>query len=133
MKIKVRFDLENNLIVRKAHGRIFIEDVLKAIDYTYKHPDFRENMISIWDFRLCVIKFDTDDLEKIYPVLDKKREQYGKYYRIALLIVNMTEVFSTMSSFFAKSIVLEMPYKTDIFYNIDELKMSYNISKDVVI
>ena len=85
MSIKMVIDAGNNLIIRKAIGRITLGDIIKSNEATPKHPHFHPGMNVIWDLTQAdVSHFTTLDLKALVKIIIDQVSWRGSGYKLAI-------------------------------------------------
>lgn len=85
MSIKMVIDAGNNLIIRKAIGRITLGDVIKSNEETPEHPYFHPGMNVVWDLTQAdVSHFTTLDLKALVKMIIDQVSWRGSGYKLAI-------------------------------------------------
>ena len=116
----MEIDPINDVIVRRAIGKISIDDIIQANDEIWKHPNFHTGMDAIWDLRDAEVgHLSTEDLRKVSRFLSTQIAWRGAHYRLALVTSN--EIDYIVSSTFAIIGQIEnVPINVQVFRDYDK-------------
>jgi hypothetical protein len=78
-------DADNNLIIRKAIGRITLDDIAKSNEETPGHPHFHPGMNVIWDLTQADVgHFSTLELKTLSHLITEQVPWRGSHYKLAI-------------------------------------------------
>jgi hypothetical protein len=118
MPVSIRVDTEEDVVYTTVTGLYTADDVLKAIDELFEHPDFRPGLNGITDLRGAETFPPYTDVIRIAQYLVRNRDRIGRS-RTAVLVSSdvsfgTTRMFQTYSD--------DSSIETHIFHELDEAR-----------
>ena len=111
----MEIDPINNVIIRRAIGKISIDDIIRLKDQPWKHPGFHPSMDTIWDLRRAEVgHLSTKDLQRLAQYLLTQTKWRGTYYRLALVTSNEID-YIVSNTFAIIGQIEELPINVQVF------------------
>jgi len=119
MKVDTVVDKKASVMIHTVTGKMTFEEIKSSYEAILSHPDFQENMNSIWDLRDAdASKFDSIDIIKMARYFETKEKNRAKYK--AAIIVSRDSEYGLSRKY--QVATADLPAKVDIFINLEEAK-----------
>jgi len=119
MKVDTVVDKKASVMIHTVTGKMTFEEIKSSYEAILSHPDFQENMNSIWDLRDAdASKFDSIDIIKMARYFETKEKNRAKYK--AGIIVSRDSEYGLSRKY--QVATADLPAKVDIFINLEEAK-----------
>ena len=117
MKVDTVVDKKASVMIHTVTGKMTFEEIKSSYEAILSHPDFQENMNSIWDLRDAdASKFDSIDIIKMARYFETKEKNRAKYK--AGIIVSRDSEYGLSRKY--QVATADLPAKVDIFINLEE-------------
>ena len=108
-----------SVIIHTVTGEMTFEEIRSSYESVRSHPDFQENMNSIWDIRNAdASEFDSQDVIKIARYFDTQTKDRAKY-KVAVIVSRDLE-YGLLRKY--QVAAADLPAKIGIFINLEEAK-----------
>jgi hypothetical protein len=119
MKVDTVVDKKASVMIHTVTGKMTFEEIKSSYEAILSHPDFQENMNSIWDLRDAdACKFDSIDIIKMARYFETKEKNRAKYK--AAVVVSRDSEYGLSRKY--QVATADLPAKVDIFINLEEAK-----------
>ena len=117
MKVDTVVDKKASVMIHTVTGKMTFEEIKSSYEAILSHPDFQENMNSIWDLRDAdASEFDSIDIIKMARYFETKEKNRAKYK--AGIIVSRDSEYGLSRKY--QVATADLPAKVDIFINLEE-------------
>jgi hypothetical protein len=111
--------VDGAVMIHTVTGEITFEEVRSSYEAILSHPDFQDDMNSIWDIRNAdASKFDSQDVIKIARYFEAQTKNRAKYKVAVVISSDFEHGLSKMYQVAAA----DLPAKIGIFNNLEEAK-----------
>ncbi len=119
MTVNTVVDKKASVAIHTVTGEITFQEIRSSYESVHSHPDFQENMNSIWDIRDAdASKFDSQEVIKIARYFETQTKTRAKY-KVAVIVSRDLEYGVSRKYQVAAA---DLPAKIGIFINLDEAK-----------
>jgi hypothetical protein len=119
MTVNTVVDKKASVVIHTVTGEITFQKIKSSYESVCSHPDFKENMNSIWDIRDAdASKFDSQEVIKIARYFETQTKTRAKYK--AAVIVSRDLEYGLSRKY--QVAAADLPAKIGIFINLDEAK-----------
>ena len=119
MTVNTVVDKKALVVIRTVTGEMTFEEIKSSYESVYSHPDFQENMNSIWDLRDAdASKFDSQKVIKIARYFETQTKNRTSY-KVAVIVSRDLEYGLSKKYQVAAA---DLPAKIGIFINLEEAK-----------
>ncbi len=119
MTVNTVVDKKALVVIHTVTGEITFQEVKSSYESVCAHPDFKENMNSIWDLRDAdASKFDSQAVIKIARYFETQTKTRTKYK--AAVIVSRDLEYGLSRKY--QVAAADLPAKIGIFINLEEAK-----------
>ena len=119
MKVHTVVDKKTSVMIHTVTGKMTFEEIKSSYEAVLTHPDFKDNLNSIWDLRDAdVSKFDSQDVIKIARFFETQTKNRTKYK--AAIIVSRDLEYGLSRKY--QVAAADLPAKIGIFIDLEEAK-----------
>lgn len=119
MTVNTVVDKKALVVIRTVTGEITFEEIKSSYESVCSHPDFKENMNSIWDIRAAdASKFDSQEVIKIARYFETQTKNRTRY-KVAVIVSRDLEYGLSKKYQVAAA---DLPAKIGIFIDFEEAK-----------
>ncbi|MFO7971020.1 MAG: hypothetical protein R6U40_04640 [Desulfobacterales bacterium] len=119
MTVNTVVDKKASVAIHTVTGEITFQEIRSSYESVHSHPDFQENMNSIWDIRDAdASKFDSQEVIRIARYFETQTKTRAKY-KVAVIVSRDLEYGVSRKYQVAAA---DLPAKIGIFINLDEAK-----------
>jgi hypothetical protein len=119
MQVNTFVDKKNAIIIHTVTGVMTFNEIKSAYETISLHPEFREDMNSIWDLRDAdASKLDRQDIMRIARYIETQLKDRSKF-KAALIVFrdlewDLSRIYQVASA--------DLPAKIEIFNNLEDAK-----------
>jgi hypothetical protein len=119
MTVNTVLDKKASVAIHTVTGEITFQEIKSSYESVCSHPDFQENMNSIWDIRDAdASKFDSQEVIRIARYFETQTKTRAKYKAAVIVSRNLEYGLSRKYQVAAA----DLPAKIGIFINLEEAK-----------
>ena len=119
MTVNIVVDKKASVAIHTVTGEITFQEIKSSYESVRSHPDFKENMNSIWDIRNAdASKFDSQEVIRIARYFEAQTKTRTKY-KVAVIVSRDLEYALSRKYQVAAA---DLPAKIEIFINLEEAK-----------
>jgi hypothetical protein len=119
MTVNTLVDKKASVVIHTVTGEITFQEIRSSYESVCSHPDFKENMNSIWDIRDAdASKFDSQEVIKIARYFETQTKTRAKYKAAIIVSRDLENGLSRKYQVAAA----DLPAKIGIFINLEEAK-----------
>jgi hypothetical protein len=119
MTVNTVVDKKALVVIHTVTGEITFQEIRSSYESVCSHPDFKENMNSIWDIRDAdASKFDSQEVIKIARYFETQTKTRAKYK--AAIIVSRDLEYGLSRKY--QVAAADLPAKIGIFITLEEAK-----------
>jgi hypothetical protein len=119
MTVNTVVDKKASVTIHTVTGEITFQEIKSSYESVCSHPDFQENMNSIWDIRDAdASKFDSQEVIRIARYFETQTKTRAKYKAAVIVSRNLEYGLSRKYQVAAA----DLPAKIGIFINLEEAK-----------
>lgn len=119
MTVNTVVDKKALVVIHTVVGEITFEEIKSSYESVCSHPDFKENMNSIWDIRAAdASKFDSQEVIKIARYFETQTKNRTRY-KVAVIVSRDLEYGLSKKYQVAAA---DLPAKIGIFIDFEEAK-----------
>jgi hypothetical protein len=119
MTVNTVVDKKAFVVIHTVTGEMTFEEIKSSYESVCSHPDFQENMNSIWDLRDAdASKFDSQEVIKIARYFETQTKTRAKYK--AAVIVSRDLEYGLSRKY--QVAAADLPAKIGIFINFEQAK-----------
>jgi hypothetical protein len=119
MIVNTVVDKKASVMIHTLTGEMTFEEIKSSYEAILSHPDFQENMNSIWNIRDAdASKFDSQDVIKIARYFETQTKNRAEYKTAVIISSAFEHGLSKMYQVAAA----DLPAKIGIFNNLEEAK-----------
>jgi hypothetical protein len=119
MRVNTVVDKKNTIMIHTVTGEITFNEFKSAYEAISLHPEFREDMNSIWDLRDAdASKLERQDVMRIATYIEPQLKNRAKF-KVAVIVFrdleyDLSRVYQVASA--------DLPAKIEIFNNFEDAK-----------
>ena len=119
MKVNTVVDKRDEIMIHTVTGEMTIDEIKSSYETILSHPEFQEDMNSIWDMRDAdASKFESQDVIRIARYFETQFKNRAEF-KVAVIVSRTLEYdLSRMYQVAAA----DLPAKIRIFHNLEEAK-----------
>jgi hypothetical protein len=119
MIVNTLVDKKASVMIHTITGEMTFGEIRSSYESVCSHPDFKENMNSIWDIRDAdASKFDSQEVIKIARYFETQTKNRTRY-KVAVIVSRDLEYGLSKKYQVAAA---DLPAKIGIFINLEEAK-----------
>jgi hypothetical protein len=119
MTVNTVVDKKASVAIHMVTGEITFQEIKSSYESVRSHPDFKENMNSIWDIRDAdASKFDSQAVIRIARYFEIQTKNRAKY-KVAIIVSRDLEYGVSRKYQVAAA---DLPAKIGIFTNLEDAK-----------
>ena len=119
MKVNTVVDKRYKIMVHTVTGEMTIDEIKSSYETILSHPEFQEDMNSIWDMRDAdASKFESQDVIRIARYFETQFKNRAEFKVAVIVSRNLEYDLSRMYQVAAA----DLPAKIRIFHNLEEAK-----------
>ena len=111
--------VDDAVMIHTVSGEMTFEEIKSSYEAVLTHPDFQDDMNSIWDIRNAdASKFDSQDVIKIARYFETQTKNRAEY-KVAVVV--SSELERSLSKMYQVA-AADLPAKIGIFNNLEAAK-----------
>ena len=119
MKVNTVEDQKNAIMIHTVTGEITFNEFRSSYEAISLHPEFQEDMNSIWDIRNAdASKLDRQDVMRIARYIETQLKNRAKFKAAVIVFrdleYDLSRIYQVASA--------DLPAKIEIFNNLEEAK-----------
>ena len=119
MIVNTVVDKKASVMIYTVTGKMTVEEIKSSYESVRSHPDFQENMNSIWDLRGAdASKFDSQDVIKVARYFETQTKNRAVYKTAVIVSRDLEYGLSKIYQVAAA----DLPAKIGVFNNLEEAK-----------
>lgn len=119
MIVNTVVDKKASVMIYTVTGKMTVEEIKSSYESVRSHPDFQENMNSIWDIRGAdASKFDSQDVIKVARYFETQTKNRAVYKTAVIVSRDLEYGLSKIYQVAAA----DLPAKIGVFNNLEEAK-----------
>ena len=119
MIVNTFVDKKSSVIIHSVTGEITFEEIKSSYETVLSHPDFQEDMCTIWDIRDAdAAKFDSQDVIRLARYFETQLKNRAKF-KVAVIVSRDLEYGLSRMYQVASA---DLPAKIGIFINLEDAK-----------
>jgi len=117
MKVNTVVDKKNAIMIHTVTGEMSFDETKSAYEAISLHPEFREDMNSIWDIRDAdASKLDRQDVMRIARYIETQLKDRSKFKAAVIVFrdleYDLSRIYQVASA--------DLPAKIEIFNNLED-------------
>jgi hypothetical protein len=119
MKVNTVVDKRDEIMIHTVTGEMTIDEIKSSYKTILSHPEFQEDMNSIWDMRDAdASKFENQDVIRIARYFETQFKNRAEF-KVALIVsrdfeYDLSKIYQVATA--------DLPAKIGIFNNLEEAK-----------
>ena len=119
MKVNTVVDKKDEIMIHTVTGEMTIDEVKSSYETILSHPEFQEDMNSIWDMRDAdASKFENQDVIRIARYFETQFKNRSEFKVAVIVSRNLEYDLSTTY----QVATADLPAKIGIFFNLEEAR-----------
>ena len=119
MKVNTVVDKRDKIMIHTVTGEMTIDEIKSSYETILSHPEFQEDMNSIWDMRDAdASKFENQDVIRIARYFETQFKNRAEF-KVALIVFRDFEYDLSKTYQLATA---DLPAKIGIFHNFEQAK-----------
>lgn len=119
MKVNTVVDKKDAIMIHTITGEMTFDEIKSSYEVILSHPEFQENMNSIWDMRDAdASKFENQDVIRIARYFETQLKNRTEF-KVAVIVSRNFEYNLSTTYQVATA---DLPAKIGIFHNFEEAK-----------
>jgi hypothetical protein len=119
MKVNTVVDQAASIMIHTVTGEMTIDEIKSSYEAILSHPEFQEDMNSIWDIRDAdASKFDRQDVIRIARYFETQLKNRAEF-KVAVIV---SRIFEYDLSRTFQVAAADLAAKIGIFHNLEEAK-----------